>query len=260
MILLLLSALLAGAGVLVQMSFPFHGGDHLAPTVAVVLLLAGASVAHAGATRGARAALALVVVAAGGGLVAETVGVRTGVPFGDYSYTGTLGPEVLGVPLVVPLAWLMMAWPAVLVAQRLVGTRPLAVRVLVGAVALTSWDVFLDPQMVDAGHWAWAEPSPGLPGVDGIPLTNFAGWLLVSALVCTGLDRVARTAPRPGRPADGWAASVPLAVFLWTYASSVLANAAFFGRPSVALVGALVMGVVAVPLAVVLARGRRRAA
>ena len=40
---------------------------------------------------------------------------------------------------------------------------------------------------------------------------------------------------------------VPYALFLWTYASSVLANAVFFGRPGVALVGGVVMGVVALP-------------
>ena len=45
------------------------------------------------------------MVAAGVGLAAEAVGVRTGFPFGDYSYADTLGPTVLGVPVVVPLAW-----------------------------------------------------------------------------------------------------------------------------------------------------------
>ena len=50
---------------------------------------------------------------------------------------------------------------------------------------------------------------------------------------------------------------MPLTVYLWTYFSSVMANALFFGRPPVALVGALVMGVVAVPLARRLLRERR---
>ncbi len=57
--------------------------------------------------------------------------------------------------------------------------RSLVVAVTAGA-ALAAWDVFLDPQMVDAGHWTWADPSPGLPGVAHVPLTNFAGWLLVA--------------------------------------------------------------------------------
>jgi putative membrane protein len=42
---------------------------------------------------------------------------------------------------------------------------------------------------------------------------------------------------------------VPGALFLWTWGSSVLANAVFFGRPLVALTGGVVMGLVAVPYA-----------
>jgi putative membrane protein len=40
------------------------------------------------------------------------------------------------------------------------------------------------------------------------------------------------------------------------YVSSVLANAVFLGRPWVALIGGIVMGLVAVPLAYSLARDR----
>ena len=240
----------AAAGIAVQMTFPFTDGGSPALTVLCVLLLATASVAHVASTRGPGAATALVLVAGGGGLLAEAIGVRTGTPFGTYEYAGTLGPHLLGVPAVVPLAWLMMAWPALAVARRLAGPRPIAVPV-VAAWALTSWDVFLDPQMVDAGHWRWAHPGPSLPGVEGIPLTNFAGWLLVSLVMCAVLDRLV-AAPRRTR-----ADALPLTVFLWTYGSSVLAHAAFFGRPSVAAVGAVVMGAVAIPLMASLWRHRR---
>ena len=51
---------------------------------------------------------------------------------------------------------------------------------------------------------------------------------------------------------------VPTALFLWTYGSSVLANAAFFGRPAVALVGGIGMGLVSLPFARSAARSLRR--
>jgi putative membrane protein len=238
------------AGVGAQMIFPFTDGGTQALTILSVLLLATASVVHAAVTRGPAALACLVLVAGGGGLLAEAVGVRTGFPFGSYSYAGTLGPQVLGVPAVVPLAWLMMAYPALLVGRRIARRRTWAVP-LVAAWALTSWDVFLDPQMVDAGHWRWEHPTPSLPGVDDIPLTNFAGWLLVSLVMCALLDRLI------GPPRHGGGDLLPFAVFLWTYASSVLAHLAFFGRPPVALAGGLVMGIVAVPLAIDLWRRRR---
>ena len=185
--------------------------------------------------------MVLLLVAGGGGLVAEAVGVATGFPFGRYEYADTLGPAVLGVPVVIPLAWVMMTWPAYLVAARLVRSRP--ARVAVGAVALASWDLFLDPQMVAAGHWRWDDPLPSLPGVPTVPLTNYAGWLLVAAVLMLLL-------PAPSAADD----TVPYALYLWTYASSVLAHAAFFGLPASALWGGLGMGLVAVPLALSLRR------
>jgi uncharacterized membrane protein len=233
---------LAGAVVLAQVAYPLtpRGTARDVLTVATVLLFAAASLSHAAATRGVRAAAGLLVVAGGGGLLAEAVGVATGVPFGRYEYAGTLGPALLGVPLVIPLAWVMMAWPAYLVGARL--TRARAARVAVAAAALASWDLFLDPQMVDAGHWRWADPSPALPGVPAVPLTNYAGWAVVALLLMAVLDR---TIPSRRSTSD----TVPYALYLWTYASSVLALAAFFGLPAAALWGGLGMGAIALPLA-----------
>ena len=239
---------LGATTVLAQISYPLvERGSRETVTAAVVVLFLATSVAHAAVHRGVRWAAAFLLVAAGCGLVAEAVGTATGVPFGRYSYGTGLGPKVLDVPVLVPLAWAMFAYPAFLVGRRLSGGRPLA-GWLVGAVALASWDVFLDPQMVAEGYWQWDDPTPSLPGVPGIPLTNYAGWLVVS-LVLMGLLTVAL----PDRAADD---RVPAAQFLWTYASSVLANAVFFDRPGVAVAGGLAMGVVAVPYAVSLWRDR----
>lgn len=231
------------AAVACQMVFPFTDGGTPQLTVLTVVLFAAATLSCAWAARGAREALTLLAVAGGGGLLAEAVGVHTSVPFGEYSYAGTLGWQVFEVPVVVPLAWVMMSYPALLVGRRLATGR--LARVVVAAWALASWDVFLDPQMVDAGHWTWADPTPALPGVSGIPLTNYAGWLVVALLLVAALDvALPRVAPVPGRSREDL---LPGALYLWTYVSSVLAHAVFFGRPPVALVGGAVMGLVAVP-------------
>ncbi|MFT7834546.1 carotenoid biosynthesis protein [Saccharothrix sp. BKS2] len=248
-----------GAGVvLAQIVYSMTDpGDRLPTTVLSVVLFCVASTLDAASRSGWRVAGALVAVAGGGGLLAEAVGVRTGFPFGEYDYTGTLGAEVLGVPVLVPMAWTMMAWPAVLVGRALGGRAPGAGWAVVPLAgwALASWDLFLDPQMVDAGHWAWAHPEPGLPGVDGIPLTNFAGWLLV-ALLITGVLH-ARLGRRADRETDLRAGPAPV-LYLWTYGSSVWAHAAFFDRPWVSLVAGVLMGAVAVPFAVALWRAHRR--
>lgn len=243
---------LVGAAVFVQVVYPLMPDalDTIVTVLSVVVFFL-AALADVVRVHGPRGGLCLVGIAGGGGLVAEAVGLATGVPFGSYAYTGTLGPEVLGVPVVVPLAWAMMAWPA-LVVGRALAARGVSV-VVVGALALAAWDLFLDPQMVDAGHWRWADPTPGLPGVPTVPLTNYAGWVAVALVLMAVLARVVPVEPEPGD-------AVPYALYLWTYASSVLAHLAFFGLPASAGWGGVGMGAVAVPLALALrARAGARA-
>jgi carotene biosynthesis associated membrane protein len=226
---------LAALTILLEICYPLVHGHHRDQlTIATVLVFALATVVQLVSTRGFRVGLAFLVVTAAVGLAVEAVGTHTGFPFGSYDYSGSLGARVLGVPLVIPLAWTMMAWPALAAARRLVSGR-LATAV-VGGWALASWDLFLDPQMVAAGHWHWAHTSPGL---QGIPLTNYLGWLGVSILLVGVLHSLV---PRTGSDTQ------PLMLYLWTYGSSVLANVAFFGRPAVALTGGIGMGLAALPL------------
>jgi len=142
--------------VLAQIGYPLASGD--ARTVLTILTVGlgyGVSVAHAFATKGLRATAVLIAVTTGGGLAVEAVGVATGFPFGAYSYGALLGPKVLGVPLVIPLAWTWMAWPAWLAAGQLASrgerTSNVPRRVALAGLGLAAWDLFLDPQMVTEG-------------------------------------------------------------------------------------------------------------
>ena len=237
-----LTWLLAATTVALEIAYPLVEDRWLhRVTVWTVVAFAATCVMHALVHRGVGWTVGLVVVTAGGGLAAEAVGVRTGLPFGDYSYAGTLGPEILDVPLVVPLAWTMMAYPVLLAARRL--TRRWVVPV--GAYGLAAWDVFLDPQMVADGHWTWADPEPSLPGVPGIPLTNFAGWLVVGTLMMTALVMVLPR-DRAQRSADE---TVPATLLVWTWLGYVLGNLFWFGTASVALVGGMLLGLLVLPYA-----------
>ena len=241
---------LAAVAVLAEVGYPLaHGPARAALTVGAVVVFCAASVGHAVVTRGWPVGAALVAVFAVGGWLTDVAGVATGVPFGRYSYGGSLGPAALGVPVVIGLAWCMAAWPAYVAAQRLGGRIPRPARVLLAAVALASWDLFLDPQMVAEGHWTWQYPAPALPGVAAVPLTNYAGWLLAALALMAAFELLAGPAAAGAGPD-----AVPLALYLWTYGSSVLAHAAFLGLPGSAVWGGVGMGLVAVPLAVTLRR------
>lgn len=228
----------------VQLPYPLvHGHARDVLTVATVVVFAVVSSGYALASRGAPYAVVLVAIAGLGGLLVEVIGVRTGLPFGRYQYDGGLGPSVAGVPVVVGLAWLMMAHPCVVVAERV--AAGVALRVAAAAVALAGWDVFLDPQMVGAHHWHWLDPAPHLPGVQRVPLSNLGGWLLVAAVIATALVVTSRRSRRAG----AGAADEPVVVlWIWVWLSSALAALVFFGHPAVAGWGTLAMGIVGVPL------------
>lgn len=238
--------------VLAQICYPLTTGTTRARlTVATVLLGYLLAVGHALLRRGPRTAGALVAVATGGGFAIEALGVATGFPFGSYDYSGELGPKLAGVPLIIPLAWTWMAWPAWLAAVRLTSSGP--GRIALAAVGLAAWDLFLDPQMVAEGYWVWRDADPALPGLPGIPVSNYLGWLLFAVLLMSAL-----------RPLAGPSVAVTdsrddpmFALYLWTYFSSVLAHAVFLDLPASAAWGAAGMAVAAVPLAVTLVRARR---
>jgi putative membrane protein len=235
---------LLAALVLTQICYPLTSGDlRAALTVLTVLIGYVLSVSHALLSRGIRSASALVATATLGGFGVEAAGVATGFPFGAYDYSGRLGPKLLGVPLIIPLAWTWMAWPAWLAALRL--ARTAAARVALAGAGLAAWDLFLDPQMVAEGYWTWRSPTPALPGVPGVPIGDYLGWLGFALLLTAGLAVAA--GPRASIP-DAQDRPI-LALWFWTYASSVLAHAAFLGLPWSALWGGVIMGAVVIPLA-----------
>jgi putative membrane protein len=228
-----------------QIAYPVVTGDlRDTLTVLIVVVVAAAWLCSAASTRGATVFAVLALATVLGGFGVEVLGVHTGFPFGSYRYTDSLGTRLFGVPIVIAGAWPMLAWPAAVAARHLARGYP--ARVLIGAWALTAWDVFLDPQMVADEHWRWRHPSLHLPGVPDVPLTDYLGWFAVALLVSAVLQRVLTGPARE----DRW----PLGYYVWTWAASTLALLAFLGLAAAAFWGCVAMGTVAIPLMRVLAR------
>jgi uncharacterized membrane protein len=233
-----LPAVLAVLLVLTAIAYPLtDGSGRDAVSWTIVVLGAALSVVHAVLSRGVRTGVGLLLVVGLTAVAFESVGLATGFPYGRYAYSDALGPTLLGVPFLVPLAWLMMAWPSWLLGDRLApGTSPRLLRVLIAAAVFAAWDVVLDPQMVQAGYWTWAHPAPGLPGIGTVPLTNLAGWLLAGVVLMGLLDvLVARTAVA-GAPRIG--AGAPFVALGWMTLGGALAHAGWLGLPGSAAWGA----------------------
>ena len=211
-------------------------GVRTAMTIISVLAFFGATTSHALQSRRLIWTAQFLGISIGLSYLVELLGVKSQFPFGEYSYGSSLGPALLGVPLLIPLAWAAMAYPCLLAAQRL-AADPLTTT-LIGGVLFAAWDLFLDPQMVGEGYWRWSSIGWYLPGIDGIPLQNFLGWLLTAFLLIWLLDRLPRRVSKDGAPAT---------MLSWIYVSNVLAALVFFDRVGVALWGGIAKGAIIIP-------------
>lgn len=141
---------------------------------AAFLMLAGLIVLAGARSRGERLSLVAVALL---GFTAEVVGVHLDVPFGAYSYTDALGPRLLGVPPAMAFAWMTLA----AYVKQTVANLGLArgMEMLVGAVWLTALDLLIDPLAANQlDFWRWEVKG----AYYGVPLSNYAGWLLISLL------------------------------------------------------------------------------
>lgn len=234
-----LAWLLAVVTIGLQIYYPLAAAtDHSTVAIAVVVAFFLASLTHASMRHGIVGFLLVGIVVPAIGLAAEAIGTRTGWPFGDYQYGDVLGATILDVPVVVPMAWSMMAYPTYVAAATLTQRRWLIP--FIGGWSLMAWDVFLDPMMIELGGWTWSQPTSDLPFLTGIPVQNFLGWFGLGVIVTAVLLLLPR--PRASK-------AQPSVMYLWVYASSVVGNAFYFDRPEVAVAGGIAMGVIALPFA-----------
>ncbi len=223
-----------------QISYPLTNGETLRLiTIATVYFSALAMVLHAYYSFGSKYVGLYFPITLLFGFGIEQLGMRTTWPFGSYAYDSSLGFQVLGVPLVVPFAWVMMAHPVLVLARRISKNWVF----LVGGIALMGWDLFLDPQMVSANRWTWTFDGAHVPFQRDIPLSNAFGWLFAGIMI-TALLHV--LLPRDRRKSSAGFAVVDI-FLLWTLFAGVIGNLFFFSRPGVAFIGGIVFGAVMAP-------------
>jgi len=144
---------------------------------------------------GLRKGLGFLAISTVIGLFFEVVGVSFGVPFGRYHYN-QVEPLLFGlVPSRVVLLWFVITYTAKSLTDVLIGSGGsrwnVAATCFLDALIATSWDLVMDPVMVNLFQW-WTWETPGF--FLGVPVSNYAGWLLVSFVVCS-VYRLCGSAP-----------------------------------------------------------------
>lgn len=264
-----LSILLLALTFISQLQWPLLW-DRFAISHVVVGSAAATMLTHAFCSEFWRAITSFIAAMASAWLI-ETIGVATSFPFGAYRYATEITylqcPRtqlcsdlnrtthelfaIAGVPVIVLLAWFMMGYAAHITA-RCMSARPWQ-RWGWATVMLAAWDLYLDPQFILDPHlahgwWLWTDPSPALPGVPGIPLTNYLGWLLAAGLIQGVFHAILRPHPLRG----SW--NVPSVFMVWTWIGGAIAVGWFLNQVPAALWGALAF----TPAMVTLLRAHRR--
>ena len=116
----------------------------------------------------------------------ELVGVATGWPYGNFEYVVDLGPMLGGVPVALPVFFIPLVVNAYLLCLLLLGPRASNgwPRLLTVIAAVVAMDVVLDPGAVALGFWSFGGGS-----FYGVPLSNYAGWVVSATVAVVTLDR-----------------------------------------------------------------------
>jgi putative membrane protein len=138
------------------------------------------AVVHGSILYGVRGMSAFTGFCIGAGAICESLSLRTGFPFGHYSFTTFMGPKVLEVPILLVLAYLGIgycSWVLSLLIlgyrdEPLVGARVLTVPLLASFIML-AWDLSMEAiwSTIDKA-WIWRDGGSFF----GVPVTNFFGW------------------------------------------------------------------------------------
>jgi putative membrane protein len=144
----------------------------------LIVLQVGFVLAHGAHRYGWRATGVFIVAGLVISNALENLSIETGFPFGHYHYTGV--GKIFLVPWFIGPAYLATGYLAWVVATALLGDvrrdSPWLTTIgtpVVGAFAMTAWDLSLDPGASTINHrWIWENGG----GFFGVPVVNFLGW------------------------------------------------------------------------------------
>jgi putative membrane protein len=188
---------------------PFAGK---VPTLLIVVLhvLPPAAFAflHGRTVYRTRGILVFMAVCLGVGAFFESLGLRTGFPFGSYYFTDLMGPKVFQLPVLLVLAYVGMGYVSWVVGLLILGSpartlfgRQVVLLPLVASFVMVAWDLAMDPVWTNIDHaWVWRNGGAYF----GVPVSNFFGWFLTIYVIYQVFAIYLRNRAFPSLPPEFW--------------------------------------------------------
>lgn len=114
------------------------------------------------------------------GFTLETVGWMSGFPYGNFSYTEELIPQIAGTPVAIGFAWASVVISGAVLAKGILShvisskIMTVAVNAIGAGLLALLLDILMEPIAIDLGWWVWDD---GVP-----PLSNFVTWFIAAML------------------------------------------------------------------------------
>ena len=188
----------------------------------------------------------------------EQFGVETGLIYGQYHYTDALGEKLGHVPIIIPLAWFMMIYPSYIIANLIATGKPIGNNstvskvlslAILSAIIMTTWDFVIDPYLSGPTQQAWIWEKGG--EYFGIPLHNFAGWILTTFTVYL----LYRIFEKKTKPIETKITKSIVVLPVLAYGLMLIANLMPGEPPELRMIGPIVMGI---PIIVALIRFKKK--
>jgi len=108
----------------------------------------------------------------------ETLGVQSGMIFGQYHYGNTLGIKLVDVPLVIGFNWVIVVLGAIAIARRISSKKLHSA--LLAALFTVGFDVPLEIVAVNLDYWHWTQGF--------VPMQNYVAWFVVAFIVALSFN------------------------------------------------------------------------
>ena len=124
------------------------------------------------------------------GIVVEIVGVKTGLIFGSYHYGNSLGPKILGTPIIIGLNWLFLTYAAASISEKI--SSKTAIQILATPTIMLIYDLVLEQLAQKMDMWYWENSV--------IPIQNYIAWWVLGFLFAALLKTFKVSTKNPVAP------------------------------------------------------------